>query len=170
MGDAQNRWGSVYRKNRIDLDRGAERQAGAADGDARVNALVPQDLDHQVRRGIERLGMVGKAGRRIDEAVEAHELDDAVEVAQRGFGLREEVEGAKPRRLAALGEVELGADLAGNCDLAVNERQLAGNEELTVDVKKVGIAADRGHRLGKNEAKRLQACFDLSRHGASLQP
>ena len=134
--------------------RPRRRAAGcAADGDPRVNALVAEDLDHQVRRAVEHLGMVGKAGRRIDEAVEAQQLDDAVEVAQSAALACARMLRAQSRAASLpLGEVDLGADLAGDCDLAVIERQLTGNEELAVEVKEGDIAGDAALASGRTRS------------------
>ena len=66
-------------------------------------------------------------------------MDDAVEVAKRGFRLGEDVERAEPRRLVPLGKVEIGAELAGDCD-ATGEGQLPGNEQLAVEVEKGDVA------------------------------
>src|SRR5688572_27734885 len=163
MGEAQPR-GLVYRKNRIDFDSGAERQARAANGNTGVYPLIAEDFDHQIRGGVEHLGMVGKARSGVDEAVEAQQLDDAVEIAQRRSGLGQDVKRAKPRRRLALAEIEFGAKLAGHGNFAVGERQLAGNVELAVEVKKGHVAAKGGSGLRQNEVERLQPCFDLSRH------
>ena len=62
-----------------------------------------------------------------------------------GFGLGEDVERAKPRRLLPLVEIEVGAELAGDGDRAVLERQLPRNEKLAVEV-------EIGHVIGDGRA------------------
>ena len=116
--------GLIYRENRIDLDGGVERQARAADGDAGVQPLVAEDFDHQLRGGIEHLGMVGKAGSGTDEAVQAQQLHDAVEIAQRRLGLGQDVDGAEPRRLLPLAR---DRDRRRACRSATSLPSLSGN-------------------------------------------
>src|ERR1043165_7747771 len=64
----------------LDLDRGIERQGGDANGGAGVTPLVAKRRDHQVESAIHPRGAVGKAGRRIDEAAEADDAHDFVEI------------------------------------------------------------------------------------------
>src|SRR5262245_31003009 len=108
--------------------------------------------------------MIGEVRRRIDEAVEAQKLDDAVEIAQSNLCLRQNVERAETRSLLAFGEVGIGADLAGNGDLAVPHGKLARDEEQTIEMKEGDIAAESGLGLWEGKVERLQPCFYLSCH------
>ena len=87
---------------------------------------------------------------------------------KRRLGLRQDVERAEPRRVLALGEIEVRAKLAGDGELAVLERQLAGDEQLAVEMEKGHVVGDRRRDLGQGEVERLQPCFDLSCHVASI--
>jgi hypothetical protein len=44
------------------------------------------------------LRMLGEAGSGVDESVQAQQLHNTVEIAQRSPGLRQDVDGADPRR------------------------------------------------------------------------
>src|SRR5512143_2244283 len=118
-------WRSIHGENRIDLDGGGERKARAANGDARVAPLVAENLDEEIRGAVQHFGMVGEVGRCVDKAVQAQQLDDAVEIAQGRLRLRQYVERAEPRGLLALSEIGVGAQLASERHLAVLHGKLA---------------------------------------------
>src|SRR5580765_1263577 len=54
-------------EHRINLDGSAQRQAGAADGDAGMAPLVAKHVDHEIGGAVNDLGMIGEVGSRIDE-------------------------------------------------------------------------------------------------------
>src|SRR5512143_1810977 len=118
-------WRSIHGEERIDLDGGGEWKSRAADGDARVAPLVAETLDEEIGGAVQHFGMVGEVRRCVDEAVEAQELNDAVEIAQGRLGLRQDVERAELRGLLAFREIDIGPELAGERHLAVLHGKLA---------------------------------------------
>src|SRR5512140_3293166 len=108
--------------------------------------------------------MVGEVGRRVDEAVQTQQLDDAVEIAQRRLGLREDIKRAQPRGLLTPREVDVGAELARDRDLAILRRDLARDERQSVEMQEGDIAAERGLRIREGKVKCLEPCFDFSWH------
>ena len=92
-----------------------------------------ENLDHEIGGAVHRLGQGVERARDIEIAAEPDRLDDGVEVAERRFGLGEDVDGAEPRRFARGLHARIGPELAlvGVGQLSVRpERQLAGNPEL----------------------------------------
>ena len=61
---------------------------------------IAEHLDHQVGGAVDHLGLVGEVGRRGDEAAEPDDARHPIEVAERGLGLGDDVDGAKPCRLS----------------------------------------------------------------------
>ena len=84
------------------------------------------------------------------------------------FELRHQVDEAEPRRRHALGQRHAGAELAGIGDLAVLQRDLAGDHhQLPGDV--VGdVVRNRRRRRRQGDAQFLQPRLDPARHAASL--
>ncbi len=67
-----------------------------------MTALVAESRDHQVGRAVQHLRPVEEIRRRIDEAAEPDHADDLVEIAERGFDLGQQIDGAAARGGAAL--------------------------------------------------------------------
>src|SRR4029079_17744982 len=164
------RLGLVYRKNGIDLDGRVERQARAAYRDARMAPLLPEHFDDQLGGAVDDFGMVGIALDRVHIAVETQALDDAIEVAEGGFSLGENIERAEPRGVLALVEIEVVAKRAGHGEATAFEGQLSRYEKLAVEVK-IGHVIGHGRGdLGQHQVESLQPRFDLTRHAASNRP
>src|SRR6202022_4301055 len=116
----------------LDLHRRVRRKRSNADGGARMAALVAERRDHQVGCAVQHLRPVEKIRGGIDEAAEPDHADHLVEVAERGLDLRQQVDGAAPRRGVALLYGDAGAKLAfGNqlsfrvdANLARHEQQI----------------------------------------------
>src|SRR6476646_5415536 len=96
--------------------------------------FLPEHLHDQLGGAVDHLGMVEETGRGVDKAIQAQALDNAVEIAKRGLCLGENVEGAQPSALLALGKIKAGPERAGYGELPILERQLARHEELAVQV------------------------------------
>ncbi len=76
-------------------------------------ALVAEDLDEEVGAAVDDLGLVGEAGRRVDEAGELDDADEPVEVAVAGGpDLGDEVQAAGPGRRGAGVNVDAVAEAA----------------------------------------------------------
>src|SRR4029079_7553613 len=155
--------GLVYRKNGIDLDGRVERQARAAYRDARMAPLLPEHFDDQLGGAVDDFGMVDIALDGVHIAVKTQALDDAIEVAEGGFRLGENIERAQPRRILPLFEIEVGAKRPGHGHATALEGQLSRYVKQAVEVK-IGHVIGHGRGdLGQYEVESLQPRFDLTR-------
>ena len=109
-------------EHRIDLDGSAQRQAGAADGDAGMAPLSPKTSTIRFGGAVDDLGMVGEIGAELTKPLRRRQLHDAVEIAQGGLGLRQDIEQRRACRFLALSQIKIGAKLACDSDLAVAAR------------------------------------------------
>src|SRR6478735_10891408 len=124
----------------FDLDRRIRGQRGDADGGAGVAALVTEGGDHQVGGAVENLRPIQEVRRRVDEAAEAHNAHDLVEIAERRLDLGQQVDGAAAGGRGAVfdghagAELALGDQLAGRIEanLARDEQQVTGAHERHV--------------------------------------
>src|ERR1700688_9126 len=110
-------------------------------------ALVAEYLHHQIGSTIHHFRSIGEAGRRIDEAAEAHHADHLIEVTQRAFDLSEKIDGAGARSLLSILDRYATAELAFGDQLA-----LGAKAELTGDHKQIAAAHERdivGNRTGR---------------------
>src|SRR5678815_2294309 len=114
--------------DQFDLDAGAERQLGDAVGAARVRALLGEDLAEELGAAVGHQVVLGEVGRAVDEARDAHDALDLVEVADRGVERAEQVDRDRARRLLAGRRVHVAAELA-NPGLAVALGDVAGEED-----------------------------------------
>ena len=64
----------------------------------RVTACIAEHFDHEIGRAIHHGGQGGVIGLRIDEAAEAHDARDLVEIAERDLGLRQQIDRPGARR------------------------------------------------------------------------
>jgi hypothetical protein len=94
-------------------------------------------------------------------------LDDAVKVAESGFGLGENIESTEARRLLSLSELDTGPERAGHGELSILEGELSGHKELAVKVQEGNIIRDGEGNLRKDEVQSLQPCFNLACHAVS---
>ena len=97
----------------FDFDRGVERQHGDADGGAGMPSLVAEDFNDQIRSAVHHLWPVEKIRHRRDKPAEPHDARDAVEIADRGLDLRQQVDRAGARRALALFDADPAAKLSG---------------------------------------------------------
>src|SRR6476646_89634 len=103
----------------LHLDRRIERQHGYADGRARVDAGVAEDLTEQLRSAVRDLRLAGEVGCGGHERNDLHDLHHAVEVADDRLHCGDRVERALLRARLRLLRADLPADLAGVHQLAV---------------------------------------------------
>src|SRR5262249_47693733 len=157
----------VHREDRVDLHRGAKRETRTANGDAGMPSFLPKHFHDQLGGAVDHLRMIEETGRGVHKAVQAQTLHDAIEIAERGLGLSEDIERGKSRRLLALGEVKPSAERAGQCELPVFQRQLTCDKELAAQMQERDIIGDGEGDLWKGEVERLESCFDLSGHAVS---
>jgi hypothetical protein len=54
-------------------------------GQASVAARLAEHLDQDVRRAVDDRSVLGELGHRVDDAVQVHEMVDAVQIAQLGL-------------------------------------------------------------------------------------
>ncbi len=76
--------------------------------------LLAEHLDHEVGGAVHHLRAVEEVRRAIDEAAEADDADDAVEIADRRLDLRDDVEAALRAALLAFLDRDPAAELAGH--------------------------------------------------------
>src|SRR5579863_10677842 len=96
----------------LDLDSDADRQLGQANGCAGMPPGLAEDLDQQIRASVQdRRGLV-KAGSHIHHAEDLDDPLDPVEIAKFGLEGSQDRQCRHPRRLAALLQSEITADLA----------------------------------------------------------
>ena len=105
----------------VDLDRGVVRQHGDADGRARVTPLLAENIDDEIGGAVHHLRPIDEARRRIDETVEPHHAYDAIEIAERGLDLGEEIDGAGARGGLAVLDRHRCAELSFGDEPAVGE-------------------------------------------------
>jgi hypothetical protein len=132
--------------------------------------LVAQHVDHEIGGAVNDLGIVGEIRSRIDEPVEAQQLHDAVEIAQGGLGLRQDIERTEPCRFLALSQINARAKLACDSYLAVTQGQLSGDEQQIAEMKERYVVGDWRRELGQRDVQRPQPCFDFACHIASACP
>ena len=97
-----------------------------ADRGAGVAPDVAEHLDHQIGSAVDDLRHVGELGRAVDEAAQLHDAAHPVEIAAAGDAqMGNDVERAQPRRVAAVGDGDAGAELADMAALAVPLADLA---------------------------------------------
>src|SRR5947209_11609621 len=115
---------------------------------------VAEHFDDQIRRAVHDRGNGIEIRNAIDEPAEPHNPADTLKAAGRRLHLRQQVEGANPRRRLA-GFVEDGsAELAAMCriDLTVRpERQLAGDDEEIAGDYVRHVSSDRRRRFWQNK-------------------
>src|SRR5664280_2421189 len=87
----------------LDLDAGAERKLGDAEGAARMRALFGEDLAEQLRAAVGDEMVLGEVGRAVDEAGDANDPLDLVEIADGGVQGAEQIDGDGARCLLAGG-------------------------------------------------------------------
>src|SRR5690606_5234981 len=126
----------------LDLHRRAEGEGGNPDCRARMPAPLAKHLHHEVGGPVHDLRLIPEVRRRVDKADELYELDDALQITERGAGLGEDVDGAQARRLLAVLEANPGAELALAGQPARTHGQLAGYIE-------VAAARHRGDVVGR---------------------
>ncbi len=103
-------------------------------------------------------------GRGGDEAVQLDDALDAAEIAaERSLRLGENVDGAEFGGTLAGGNVDILAEMAGDGDLAVFHRQLAGNIEKIAADDIGNIVGSRRGGLRQGYPQFLQAGLDLRR-------
>ena len=103
-----------------------------------------------------------KVGRGGDEAVELDDAADAGEIAaERGLGLGENVDGAEFGGALACRDIDAVAEMAGDGDLAVFHRQLAGDIEMRSADDEGHIVGGRRGGLRQGDSQFLEACFDF---------
>jgi hypothetical protein len=147
----------------FDLDRAVERQFGDADGRARMPSPLAENLDHQVGSAVHGRGDLRKTRGDIDEAAKPQATADAIQIAERRLGLREDVDGAAPCRGAPGLDRQAAADLADMTviELAIiAERELAGDDEPRPGDHKGHIVCDRRRGDRQNDPEGLEAIFD----------
>ena len=83
----------------------------------------------QVRCAIGDQMLLGEVGRGSDEDRDLDEAPDLFERSKGRLGLRQDVDGAIFRGFLSGGRVEVTAEKAGESELAILERQLAGGEK-----------------------------------------
>ena len=116
---------------------------GRADGRARVLAALAEHGDQEVGRAVGDQMLLGEVGRRGDEHGDLDQPADLFEVAERGLGLRKDVDGAEFGRFLARRGVEVAPEQAAGDELAVLERQLAGGEEQIAGPRERHIVGGR---------------------------
>ena len=79
--------------------RRVPREAGLLRRASRGQALAREYLDHQIGGAVHDLRALQETRRGIDEAAEPYDPDDLVEIPERGFELRQQVDGAGARAL-----------------------------------------------------------------------
>ena len=114
-------------------------------------------------------GMVGEFGRAIDEADELYDALHPVEIAAAGIlELRDDIDGAQPRRLGCLLDGEVLADLALIFDLAVLQRHLARGVDEIAGPDPADIVGDGLRRRRQGDTEFGKFLVDLA-HDACLQ-
>ena len=103
----------LHRDDRIDLDRGAERQHRHADRAAGVAAGLAEHLLHQLGGAVGDLGLIGEAAGAVHEHAELHDPLDPVE-ADRLVDLGEQHDAAGAGGADAELEVAILAEPAGD--------------------------------------------------------
>ena len=130
---------------------------------------VAEHRDRQVGRAIHHQGMLSELGRRSDEAAEADNPLHPVEVAAAGrLQMHQDIDEAQPRGFLRLLDRNAPADLAGDRDLAVDRRHLAGDDDQVAGDDVGHIVRDRRHRPRQGDAEFRQFRLDLTGHGLLL--
>src|SRR5688572_15522749 len=128
-----------------DLARHVVRQRSGAQREARVPSGVAEDVDENLRRGVDHLRMIGELRDRVDESLDHDHPGDAIQGAEVRADLGENVEGAETRSLPRILERDFLADLADVPVLAVPRRYLTGDEECRSRLHAWDVL---GHRWG----------------------
>ncbi|RKL22727.1 hypothetical protein BFJ72_g14655 [Fusarium proliferatum] len=111
--------------DQIELDAGALRKLGGADGGARGAAGGPEEFDQQVGGRVGHIAVPREGGVAVHEDLQ---LEDALDAVQRAERLPQHGHGAQraqARTLARLLQADAAADAAGHRDAAVHARQLS---------------------------------------------
>src|ERR1700761_4892115 len=92
---------------------------------------VAKDLDHQIRETVHHLGLITKAGSGVNHPEHLHHALHMIEAAERGPHRAEEIESGLPRRVVALLDRDILAELALHTPLrtrgvARDEQQVPG--------------------------------------------
>ena len=154
--------GLLHLDDEADFDGGVEGEGGRAEGDAGVFAGFAEDLEEEVGGAVDDLGVIGKIGGGIDEALEVHDPADLVEgadfLADDGEAVEDDVFGGGGGTL----DGDCIWDLAGD-DGAVLDGEATGEEEEVAGADAVDVGGDRGGDLGKGETEFVESGF--CRHG-----
>ena len=92
-------------------------------------AALAEQFGKEVRRAVDDEVLADEIRRGRDEPVDLDEAPDALEIAEGGLRLGQDVDGAKLRRALAAGDVDILAEVSLEGELAVFQRQLPGNVE-----------------------------------------
>jgi len=136
-------------EDRVDLDGGVLRQRAHADGRARVPTTLAPQRDVQLGCAVYHERNTRVAMLRLHEAAHAHAATDPLQVTFAGDAqCRQQVERAYPSRGAAIFEVDVDADAAGDLRPAVDLAGLACEEDKVARASKRHEAGDRPRRVG----------------------
>ena len=130
-----------------------------------MTSLVAEHRDHQVGCAVEHLRSIEEIGRRIDEAAKANHARDLVEVAERGFDLRQQIDCAATRRSVTLFDGDTGAELAFRDQLAFGvDADLPRDKQQIPGADEADIIRDRACGFMQDDALRREFLFNSSCH------
>jgi len=131
----------------LDLDGHVGRERADAHGKPGVAPGIAEHGDEQIGRAVGDRGVLGERRHRVDGGQDADELPDASQVAQLVQERGEEAHARQARRLVALLDGQLGAQLAHD-EAVGTDRYVAGSDDLAPRAHGHHVGTEGGERRG----------------------
>ena len=149
----------------LDFHRRVERQGGDANGRACVPTFVAEGGDHEIGGAIHDFRTIDEFRIGIDEAAEANDAGDLVEIAKRGLELGQQINRAGARRLLSILDGDAASELAFCNKLAIGiEANLSGDDQQISGPHKADIIGYRRRRRGQGDSEIVKFLFHISGH------
>ncbi len=129
---------------------------------------LAEDLDHQVRKAVDDLGLIAEAFGRVDHTEDFDHAFDLVKAAERDLGGGEETQADLARDLIALLDGQVFAELpARGGHPALPQGAVPREKEQIASADRAHVVRHRCGRLGEHDVSLFQASFRAHARRAS---
>src|SRR5690606_19459401 len=132
----------------------------------RMLSGVAENVDEQIRRAIGNKMLLGEIGGGGNKYGNLHHAFDAIEVAKSSLRLCEDIDCTGTSRRLSLRNRQPASQLAGEDQLAIFKRKLAGSQKQVAALREGNIICGGGGSFRQGDAKIGKAAVDCVGHSS----